>query len=124
MFNDMPKRKFVYLGVIVLVVVLVVLACWMRSESRAKGFTVVYLTSQEIYVGHLHTFPSLTLTDGYILQNVQVNNGKTPQTDQQLVPLSGKPWAPTSITLNRNLILFYGPLSTTSDAFKAIQAKK
>ena len=120
----MPNKKFIYTGVIVLVVVVVILGCWLWSNQQAKSFTVVYLTSQEIYVGHLRTFPRLILTDAYILQNVQNTSGKVPQTDQQLVPLSGKSWAPTSITLNRNLILFYGPLSETSDAFKAIQAKK
>lgn len=110
-------KKFVIPVVVVLVLVGLSLAAWLFSNAKAKGLSIVYLSSQEIYVGHLHTFPKLMLTDGYILQNTA--NGKT--SDLQLVPLSGKAWAPTRIYINREQVLYYGPLSTTSEAYKGLK---
>ena len=118
----MFQKKFVIPVVVVLVLVGLYLAAWLCSNLKARSLTVVYLSSQEIYVGHLHTFPRLTLTDAYILQTVK-STADSAKTEQQLAPLSAKSWAPTSIVLNRDQILFQGPLSEDSEAFKAIQAK-
>ena|SRR3989344_3309936 len=116
------NKKFVLPGLVILILAVLIGAAWLCSALRARSFSVVYLSSQEIYVGHLHTFPKLVLKDGYILQNTQPTE-EVAKTELQLFPLSGKVWAPSQIYLNRDQILYHGPLSENSDAAKAIEAK-
>ena len=119
---NLRGKKVAIPGVIVLVLAGLFLWAWAWSNKQAKSWTVVYMSSQEIYVGHLHTFPRLMLTDGYILQNVKSSTDAT-KTNFQLFPLAEKVWAPTKLYLNRKQILYFGPLSEDSEAAKAIKAK-
>lgn len=115
-------KKPVWLLAVVVVLLVVVGVMWMRSDNAAKGYSVVYLTSGEIYVGHLRTFPMLTLEGTYLLQNVKSAADQT-KTDLQLFPLAEAVWAPTKLYLNRYNVIYYGPLDGNSAAAKAISEK-
>ena len=122
-----PSNKIIVLSVIGLIVIVSIgrwITSWVGSNNEAKSYSIVYLSSLEIYVGHLHTYPRLMMTDAYLLQNVQTTTGKTPQTDVQLAPLSSKVWAPTEIYINPKQVLWRGPLNQNSDAYKAITKSK
>ena len=121
-------KKYVNVVIIVLLVLVILSGAWLASALSAKKYSVVYLASREIYIGRLHTFPRLMLEDAYVLQalpadNTVVAEGTTKPT-QELFPLSGKAWAPEKIYLNRDQILFYGPLSENSESGKAIREKQ
>jgi len=117
----MPK-KIIYTVLIVLVLAAIIAGAWLASSLKARKYSVVYLSSKEIYVGHLHTFPKLVLTEGYVLQSAPAD-AQSGQPSLQLSPLSGKAWAPAKIYLNRDQILFYGPLKEDSEAGRAIKAQ-
>ncbi|HEX9503093.1 MAG TPA: hypothetical protein VF974_02105 [Patescibacteria group bacterium] len=116
---------FVLLTIVIIALICVALL-WFRSDKLKKsnqigdGYSVVYLTSGEIYVGHLYTYPKLTLKGAYILQNVKTSKDKS---DLQLFPLSDAVWSPTDLYLNPEHVIYYGPLSENSVAAKAIKSK-
>lgn len=87
-----------------------------------KSYTVVYLDSGEIYVGRLSTFPRLTLNDAYILQIVP-DEGDPTQTGFQLMPLSSTLWAPKTVHLNKDHIIFTAPVRDDSQVAQTLQGK-
>ena len=62
----MSKKNIVI--VVVLVLVVIFFGFWQYKVNHADDYSVVYLTTGEVYVGKLSTFQGLTLKDGYILQ--------------------------------------------------------
>ena len=117
----MSKNNIVLLVVVVLVVVGV--ALWVNKTKRGSNeYSVVYLTTGEVYVGKLTTFPDLELKDAYILQ---LNKDATDplKSNFQLQPISEALWAPKSLYLTRKNVVFYGPLLATSKIAETIAAQ-
>ena len=121
----MNKRfYFVVLGILVLAVVFGASGLLaFRSWSGAKTYSVVYLSTGEIYVGHLSTFPRLELRDAYLFLTAKDSVDPT-KSNFQISPLSDTLWSPTTLYLNRRQVIFYGPLSETSKIAEALRVKK
>ena len=111
--------------VIVIVLVIVVLAVGFLQyrASRSNVYSVVYLTTGEVYVGKLTQFPDLQLTDGYILQVAKDATDAT-KTNFQLQPIDKALWAPQSIHLVKENVVFYGSLLPTSKIAETIATQK
>jgi len=109
--------------VVVLVLIVAGLGFWQYKESRSNQYSVVYLSTGEVYVGKLKTIPDLQLTEGYILQVTKDATDAT-KSNFQLNPLNQALWAPQSLHLIKDNVVFYGPLSPTSKIAETIAAQK
>src|ERR1035437_3258068 len=119
--NHMSKKNIVLVVVLVLVVAVVGLLKYKAMQTNA--YSVVYLTTGEVYVGKLTTFPDLQLKDGYILQVTKDTVDPT-KTNFQLNPISQALWAPEVMHINRQSVVFYGPLLGTSKIAETLAVKK
>ena len=104
---------------VVLVVVLVLGLVFVLFRGKLGGlvktdYSIVYLTTGEVYIGKLTTFPDLQLTNAYILQISKDEKDPT-KNNFQLNPIKDALWAPKKLHLVRNNISFYGPLSPDSN---------
>lgn len=102
--------------IIAVVVVLVVIAVGLFINKKGKEenvYSVVYLSTGEVYVGKLTTIPDLQLKDAYILQVTKDATDAT-KNNFQLQPISEALWAPQVIHLIKDNVIFYGPLMPTS----------
>ncbi len=87
-----------------------------------NGYSVVYLSTGEIYVGKLKTFPDLELTNSYVLQVTKDATDPT-KNSFQLQPISEALWAPKVLHLTQKNVVFYGPLLSTSKIAQTIAAQ-
>ena len=79
----------------------------------AKDYSVVYLTTGEVYIGKLHHFFGMKLTDAYLLQ--MTKDSKDPEKSGfQLAPLKDALWSPKWLCLNDKQVIFHGLVSKTS----------
>ncbi|MBI4250699.1 hypothetical protein HY622_03865 [Candidatus Uhrbacteria bacterium] len=118
----MQKMNQTIVGVVALVVV--VAAVWAflgfqkNGEFRNK-YSVVYLSSGELYVAKLSVFPKLVMTDPYLLLLVQ--NAENKSNNFQLTPLNESVWAPTKLYLKPEQVLYYGPLDESSKVLETLR---
>ena len=106
--------------IIAVVVVLIVLTAglWVK-KGKETGYSVVYMTSGEVYVGKLSTFPDLELKDGYIFQATKDTTDQT-KTNFQLNPIKDSLWEPESMHLIKDNVIFYGALMSDSKIAQTI----
>ena|SRR3989338_2776140 len=117
----MSKNNIVIAVVVLLVVVGVGL--YFNKTKDMSDYSIVYLTTKEVYVGKLTTFPDLQLSGGYILNTV-ADATDPKKTNFQLTPMSEALWAPEkSIHLVKDNVVFYGALSDTSSIAKTLAEK-
>ena|SRR3989344_4422623 len=113
------KRNII---IAVAVVLVIVAAVWFYKKDT-DAYSIVYLTTREIYVGKLKTFPDLQLTGGFILGTVP-DATDPKKSNIQLTPMSEALWAPEgSIHLVKDNVLFYGLLSPESSIAKTLAGK-
>lgn len=93
------------------------------NNTFNKPYYAVYLTTGEIYIGKLSTFPKLTLTDVYLLQIVPDQTDATKKAFQ-LAPLKDALWSPDKIFLNKDQIVFTAPVREDSEVAKAVRSKE
>lgn len=109
-------------GIVALVVILA--AAWTflgfqkNGEFRNK-YSVVYLSSGELYVAKLSVFPKLVMTDPYLLLLVQNQENKS--NNFQLTPLNESVWAPTKLYVKPEQVLYYGPLDESSRVLETLK---
>ena len=116
------SRKNIAL-VVILVLVVTVFGFLQYKKNHENSYYVVYLTTGEVYIGKLTTFPDLQLKDSYILQVTK--DAKDPTKNNfQLQPISEALWAPASLRLIEKNIIFYGPLLANSKIAETIAAQK
>src|SRR3989344_2912545 len=107
---NLSKSKIITL--VIVFVAIVGLGFWAYKVNKGKGYSVVYLTTKEVYVGMLRTFPYLQLTEGYILTTVP-DTTDPKKSNIQLTPMSEALWAPEGgIHLVKDNVIFYGTLSS------------
>lgn len=116
----MSKRNIIIVSVLVLIVL--GLGALQFKAMFSKDYSVVYLTTGEVYVGNLVAFPSLQLKNAYILQVTKDANDQT-KTNFQLNPVSDALWAPKAMHLVRENVVFYGPLVANSKIAETLAAK-
>ena len=112
-----------YIAIVVVVLVLVFGLAFWSNKMKSDKYSVVYLTTGEVYVGKLTTFPSLELKDGYILQVTKDATDPT-KTNFQLNPINQALWAPSKLHLIEKNVIFYGPLIPESTIAKKLAEQK
>ena len=103
---------------VVLVVVLVLGLVFVLFRGKLGGlvktdYSIVYLTTGEVYIGKLTTFPDLQLKDSYILQVTKDATDPT-KNNFNLQPIKDALWAPKILHLVEKNVVFYGPLTPES----------
>ena len=106
----LSKKNIVIVGV---VLVVLGIGFMIYKNNKDVNYSVVYMTTGEVYVGKLSTFPDLELKNGYILQVKKDATDSTKNTFQ-LQPISEALWAPQSMHLIKDNVVFYGPLMSDS----------
>ncbi len=118
----MPQKPLIIsILIFVAIVIGVAVGAYLFPQLLGRPYYAVYLTTGEIYIGHLSKFPRMTLTDAYLLQVVQALDDPT-RTDFQLTPLSNAIWAPTKIYLDSDQVVFYAQVGESSRAAQILQA--
>jgi len=107
----MSKKNIVILVIAVLVVVGISFLIY--KNNKEQGYSVVYLSTGEVYVGKLTTIPDLQLENGYILQVIKDEKDPT-KSNFQLQPIKDALWAPKTLHLVKDNVVFYGPLMSNS----------
>jgi|SRR3989344_4977138 len=118
----MSKKNLIIAIVLVLVVLAVAAGVYFKI-SKDSEYSVVYLSTGEVYIGKLYTFPSLTLRDIYILQVIPDKTDSTKNTFQ-LNPIKDALWATDKLTLSRESVVFYGPLLSDSKIAQTLAAQE
>jgi hypothetical protein len=116
MLKNKNKILVLLLAFLVVVLALVLIITQLGDKTKTlknNHYSVVYLTTGEVYVGELATFPRMQLKNGYLLATGQ-DPTDPKKTTFQLNPLSETIWSPKKIYLNREQVVFYGPLLETS----------
>ena len=119
----MTKNNIITIIVIVLLVFGAVL--YSRGYGReSDAYSVVYLSTGEVYVGQLSMSPRMELKGGYILAMTQ-DPTDPKKTNFKLNPLSEALGAPEHLYLNKDNVVFYGPMLANSKIAEALagQAK-
>ncbi len=118
----MNNKNLVIIFICLAVIALAIAASiyFQAKPQSQNNYSVVYLTSGEVYVGKLSSFPRLNLTDAYLIQIVKDPNDST-KSSFQLAPLSQTIWSPKVLYLNDEHIIFSGPISESSKVFETIK---
>lgn len=116
----MNQKKLKIAGVIL---VIVLLAIVLYFTSNNKGNSVVYLSTGEVYIGELSTFPVMELKNGYILTTVQ-DPTDPKKSNFQLNPLTEALWSPKNLYINKKHVVFYGPILENSKIGETLANKK
>ena len=124
------KKSLVITGILVILVLALGYCAYSEMNIAKKPWSVVYLATGEIYVGKISCFPKFQISnDAYILQVVKVPveqiEGQEPTgettTSFQLTPIQDALWAPEKLYINRDQVIFYGPVLETSKVGEAIK---
>ncbi len=116
----MSQNKVKILVVVVILVVVLTFGLFSKKLGLTEdGYSIVYLTTGEVYIGKLTTFPDLQLKDSYILQVTK--DEKDPSKNSfKLQPIKDALWAPKSLYLIKDNLAFYGSLSPESAIAKTL----
>ena len=117
----MNNKTTIVAAVAAVVLLIVIGAVWNYRQSK-DTLSVVYMVTGEVYIGELTTFPRLSLANAYQYQAVQDLKDKT-KTNFELVPVAEALWSPSVMYLNKDHVVFQGPIAESSQAFKAINSK-
>ncbi|MEK7120231.1 MAG: hypothetical protein AAB824_01695 [Patescibacteria group bacterium] len=124
--KNMSKSKlFVGLGVLILLVLVLVLGymTFVKNNQSQKSYSVVYLTSGEVYVGQLSLFPKMSLSNVYLLQ-VAKDSKDASKNNFSLAPLKESLWSPNRVYLNRGQVIFYGKVGEGSKIAETLKQAK
>ena len=124
-FKSKRAIRVVVLLLVLMAIGLMLVFTWQRISVSEKRWSVIYLATGEIYVGKISHFLRFRITrETYILQVVKVpaeEEGMEPKTSFQLTPIQDALWAPEKLYLNREQVVFYGPVLETSKVGEAIR---
>ena len=119
----MQNKKNIVIAVVLILVVVGVALYMKKIAPKNSQYSVVYLSTGEVYVGKLSTFPDIQLKDSYILQVIKDATDPN-KSNFQLQPISEALWAPKSLHLMRKNIVFYGSVLPTSKIGEALAGKR
>lgn len=122
----MIKKKLLLLVILSVFVIAAATAAMIYFTPAGKEnnpYSVVYLTTNEIYIGRLIEGAKLTLTDIYLLQIIKDPQDET-KSSFQLSPLKEAIWSPEKLYISEDKVIFYGPIEETSKVAEAIKAAK
>lgn len=106
------NKNLIGFVVVIIIIILVIFFSIYGNEINKEEYSVVYLSTGEVYVGKL-SLPAWDLKDVYIFQAVKdpVKQGKN---NFQLSAVKDALWAPEVIHLVKENVIFYGPLKKES----------
>jgi hypothetical protein len=116
------KIKFIAIISIVAAIFLAGILVVLNISSR-KGYSIVYLVSGQAYVGKLSFFPKMELKDAYLFEMVKDPQDAAKNTFQ-LSPLKSLVWAPKTVYLVRENVIFYAPIEAESKIAEALKQKR
>ena len=120
-------KKVVWMGIVVVLVLLGISVFLfnanMERDYMESGYSVVYLSTGEVYVGHLTARRDFELKDSYILQ-LNKDTLDPSKNSFQLQPIAEALWAPKSLHINKKNVVFYGAILPTSKIGEALAKKK
>ncbi len=113
--NKLFKIAVIAFGIIIFSALLAVALIKLNVfQEEPAAYSVIYLSTGDIYFGELSQFPYPVLKNGYILQRDQ-NDGVN------LLPISSTVWEPAGgMRLNKDMIVFTAPLANTSAVYRMI----
>lgn len=117
------KKKLIIAGASFVVLATIVGGFFVYPKwQMSKEYSVVYLSTGEIYIGSLSylSYPKFKFTDAYRLQLVKDPKDET-KTNFQLAPLKDTLYSPKTLYLNPDQIVFYGPIEEGSSAGEALK---
>lgn len=116
------KIIIIILILIIITVITAVAKFYVQPKMQASksAYSVIYLITGEIYIGHLKTWPKMELNDAYLLQSVK-DNTDAAKSNIQLTPLNEALWSPKQLFFNEKNVVFYGPIEEGSKAAEAIR---
>ncbi|MDP3947159.1 MAG: hypothetical protein Q8Q41_00515 [bacterium] len=115
------NKLLVLLLAVALVALGYVLWQYQPQADRDNSYSAVLLSSGELYFGRLHSFPSLSLTDVYLLQR----NTSDAQNPVSIAKFTNVYWGPSDrLWLNRADVVWTTRLDAQSQVIKAIRAIK
>ncbi len=117
------SKKNVSIVVVVVVLLAIAIGFLQYKQTHRNNYSVVYLSTGEVYVGNLTTFPDLELRNGYILQVTKDTTDPT-KTNFQLNPINQALWAPSVLHIIEKNVVFYGPLLPESTIAKKLAEQK
>lgn len=121
---QLKKSSIIHFGIIIVLVLAIAIFAYSEMDISKKPWSVVYLTTGEIYVGKISHFPKFQISgDAYLLQVVkkQEEGSEEIKTSFQLTPIKEALWAPKKLYLNSDQVVFYGPVLETSKVAEAIR---
>lgn len=121
-YNRHMKKNITITAIVVLLLALV-FGFFYYKKNNSADYSIVYLTTGEVYIGQLATFPDLQLKNSYILQVTKDPTDAT-KNNFQLQPIKDALWAPKTLRLIEKNIIFYGPLSSESVIAKRLAEQK
>lgn len=122
MLKNINKKNSAVIALLVALIIGGAFAFWQEKASR-ENYSIVYITTGEVYVGKLATFPRLEMTDGYIFQSIKDITDPT-RSNFQLNPIKEALWAPEKMVFTRENVIFYGPILKTSKIAETLAGQK
>ncbi|MFH1608416.1 MAG: hypothetical protein ABH951_00145 [Patescibacteria group bacterium] len=122
------KNKNTILVILIVILVLVIVAIstgFLPKFKKDKQYNMVYLSTGEVYIGKLSSLMSnrIIMTDSYILNTVKDMNDET-KTNFQLSPLKDNIVSSEKLYINKDQIIFYGPIKADSKIGEALINQK
>lgn len=125
--KNMKKSKVIFFGIIIIIIIAIAVwaGVWIAGMSGATNpnalspYSAVYLSTGDIYFGKLSWFPSPHMTDAWLIERSQGQNG---QVQTALVPMKSVVWGPSDeIDFNSQDIVFSTRLVNNSQVVQAIE---
>lgn len=117
------KRTISVIAVVVIIAAIAVITKFYiqpKMQAEQNAYSVVYLITGEVYIGHLSVWPRMELNGAYLLQSVK-DSADEAKTNIQLAPLKDALWSPKKLFLNKENVIFYGPLEEGSKAAETLR---
>lgn len=117
-WNKSTTIAVVAVGIILLALLAVI---FVYPLVFGKPYFVVYTANGEIFVGKASWFPRFSLTDVYIVQTDVSAPEVASGSNLRLASLKDTPWSPRKLYLEREQIIFYGPIDEGSNVVQALK---
>lgn len=117
----MQNAKQMLFGLVAFVIAVAVVWGFLGMQKNGEfrnTYSVVYLTSGEIYVAKISVFPKFVMEDPYLLLLVQDEKRNN---NFQLTPINDAVWAPKKLYVERDQILYFGPLKEDGKVLETLK---
>jgi len=111
-------KKIILLAAVIVVLIILFAGSFFTGQAKSD-YSIVYLSTGEVYIGKLDTFPGFELTGGYVFQVVpDLSDPK--KSNFQLNAVKEALWSPEKLHFVESNVVFYGQLSVESAIAKKL----